>query len=132
MWHAFHPSSGIVHSLVSTLRKQSPRPVMSTVKRLPRSIVTGCPSAPKCRWTTCLRTRRTPLSRSFQVFGHKFRHGHYSSRISSVRADTVASVCRDIAKTQLLESRQYPQKPLGAHSRELNKRLSRMLCHYGF
>ena len=27
--------------------------------------MTGCPSAPKCRWTTCLNNWRTPLSRSF-------------------------------------------------------------------
>ena len=36
---------------------------MSPVKSLLRSIVIGCPFAPKCRWTTCLRTRRTQLSR---------------------------------------------------------------------
>ena len=47
-----------------------------------------------------------PVIEVLQVFGHRVRHGHYSSRISSVWVDTVASVCRDIAKTHLLEGRQ--------------------------
>ena len=34
-----------------------------------------------------------------QVFGHRVRHGHYSSRVSSVREDTVDSACRAISKT---------------------------------
>ena len=71
MWHACHPPSEIVSSVISALCKQPFKLVMSPVKILPRSIVTGCLSAPKCRCTTCLRTRRTPLSRysSFLVIG---------------------------------------------------------------
>ena len=65
MWHACHPPSKIFYSVISVLRKQPFEVGMSPVKILPRSIVIGCPSAPKFRWTTCLRIWRTPLSRSF-------------------------------------------------------------------
>ena len=68
MWHACHPPSKIVSLVMSALRKQPFEVSMSPVKLLPRSIGTGCPSAPKCRWTTCLRTQRIPLLRSFRCF----------------------------------------------------------------
>ena len=73
-----------------------------------------------------------PIIDILQAFGHRVRHGHYSSRVSSVRAETVASEWRAIAETRLLEGRREPQKPLGYHIRDLEKHLSRMLCHYGF
>ena len=46
-----------------------------------------------------------PVIEVLQVFGHRVRHGHYSSRINSVRADMVTSVWRAISKTSLLEGR---------------------------
>ena len=52
--------------------------------------------------------------------------------MSSVWADTGATAWRAIAKTHLLEGRRDPQKPLGSHSRELDKRLSSMLHHFFF
>ena len=73
-----------------------------------------------------------PIIEVLLVFQHRVRHRHYSSWISSARVDTVASSWRAIAKTRLLEGHQDPRKPLGLHSRELDKRLSRMLHHYGF
>ena len=56
MWHAYHPTSKIVSSVISALRKQPFDVGMSPVRRLPINIMTGCPSAPKCRCTTCLNT----------------------------------------------------------------------------
>ena len=73
-----------------------------------------------------------PVIEVLQMFGHRVHHGHYSSQRSSVRADTVASAWRDIAKTHLLEGRRDPWKPLGSHSRDLDKRLSYMIHRYGF
>ena len=73
-----------------------------------------------------------PVIEVLQMFGHRVSHRHYSSRTSSVRADIVASAWRDIAKTCLLEGLREPWKPLGPHSRDLDKRLSRMIHHYGF
>ena len=73
-----------------------------------------------------------PVIEVLQVFGHRVHHIHYSSWMSSVRADTVASVWRDIAKTHLLECRRDPRNPLGSHRRYLYKHLSYMLRHYGF
>ena len=57
-----------------------------------------------------------PVINILQVFGHRVRHGHYSSWVSSVRADTVDSARRAIAKTHLLEGLWDPRKPLGSHS----------------
>ena len=39
---------------------------------------------------------------------------------------------RAISETHLLEGRREPREPLGSQSRELDKRLSHMLRHYGF
>ena len=66
MGHACHPPFKIVSLVISALRKQPFEVDMSPVRRRPRNIMTGCPSAPKCRWPTFLKTRRTPLSRSFK------------------------------------------------------------------
>ena len=73
-----------------------------------------------------------PVIEVLQVFGHRVRHRHYSSQVSSVRTDTVDLAWRSIFETHLLEGRWDPQKPLGSHIQDLNKRLSRMLRHYGF
>ena len=67
-----------------------------------------------------------------QVFGHRFRYGHYSSRMSSAWTDTVALEWRAIVKTHLPEGRRDSWKPLGSHIQDLDKRLSCMLRHYGF
>ena len=68
MWHACHPPSEIVSSVIYVLRKKPFEVVMSPVRIRPRNIISECPSAPKCRWTTCLKTRRTPLLSSFKCF----------------------------------------------------------------
>ena len=51
-WHAYHLPSEICSSVISALCKKPFEVGMYPVKRLPRSIVTGCPSALKCGWTT--------------------------------------------------------------------------------
>ena len=66
VWNTCHPPSKIVSSVISALRKQPFEMGMSPVRILSRNIMTGCPSAPKCRWTIFLKTRRTPLLRSFK------------------------------------------------------------------
>ena len=68
MWHACHPPSKIFFSVIYALIKQSFEVGIYPVKRLQRSIVTGCTSSPKCRWTTCLMTQRTPLLRYLGVW----------------------------------------------------------------
>ena len=73
-----------------------------------------------------------PVINILQVFGHRVWHGHYSSWVSSVRADTVDSAQRAIAKTHLLEGLWDPRKPLGSHSQDLDKHLPHMLRHYRF
>ena len=73
-----------------------------------------------------------PVIDVLQVFVHRVRHGHYSSWMSGVRGDTVASAWHAIAKTHLPEVRRDPQKPLVSHSKEFDKRLSCMLRQYGF
>ena len=52
-----------------------------------------------------LEDQEDPVIEVLQAFGHRVHHGHYSSRKSSVRAETVASAWRDIVETRLLESR---------------------------
>ena len=73
-----------------------------------------------------------PVIKFLRVFGHRVCHGHYSSRMSSVRVDTFALAWCAISKTHLLEGRRDPRKLLGSHSQDLDKRLSPMLCHYVF
>ena len=79
-----------------------------------------------------LEDQEEPVINILQVFFHRVRHGHYYSRVSSVRADTVALVWHAISETYLLEGLREPWKPLGSHIRDLDKRLSLMLCRYGF
>ena len=47
MWHACHPPSEIVSSVISALCKQPFEVGMSHVKIWPRNMMTGCPSAQK-------------------------------------------------------------------------------------
>ena len=104
--YACQTPSEIVSLVISALRKHPFEVGVSPMRRRPINIIIGCPSAPKCRWTTCLKNRRTLLTRSFKCL------------------DT-------ISKTRLLEVLQDPRKPLGLHRRELENCLSRMLLHYG-
>ena len=64
-----------------------------------------------------LEDPENPVIEILQVFGHRVRHGHYSSKVSSVRVDTVTSALRAIANTHLLEGHQDLRKLLGSHSR---------------
>ena len=90
MWHAFHPPSKIVSLVISALRKQPFKVFVSPLKRLPRSIVTGCPSAPKCIWTKCLKTCRTPLSISCRCL------------VTGSVTDTTPHGCTVFGRTRLL------------------------------
>ena len=65
-----------------------------------------------------------PVIEVLWVFDNRVRHRHYSSRVSSVRADTVAFAWHAIAKTHLQEGRREPWKPLKSHSWDLDKQLS--------
>ena len=73
-----------------------------------------------------------PVIEVLQVFGHMVLHQHYCSHMSSVHTDKVDSAWRAISENHLPEGRRDPWKPLGSHIRELNKRLSCMIRHYGF
>ena len=66
MWHACYSPSEIFSLVIFALHKQPFERGTYPVKRLPRNIISRCPSAPKCRCTTCFKTQRTPLSRSFK------------------------------------------------------------------
>ena len=131
MWHACHLPSRIVYSLISALHKQPFEVGISPVKRRTISIMTGCTSAPKCKCTTCLKTRRTPLLRSFKCFEtgsvtdttphgcpvsgrtRLLRHGMLSPRLTSKKA----------AETLRIH--------LGCTAENLKKGLSCMLRQYG-
>ena len=67
-----------------------------------------------------------------QVFGVRVRDGAFSNRVSVVRADTVAATWCAVAKVHLLEGRPDPRKPPGSRIRKLDKRLTRMLRHWGY
>ena len=56
-----------------------------------------------------------PVIEVLQVFGHRFRHRHYYSRVSIFQSETVASMWHAIADTHLLEGFREPRKPLGLH-----------------
>ena len=72
-----------------------------------------------------------PVIEVLQVFGVRRRDGDFSSQ-ASVRADTVAAAWRAVAEVHLLEGRPDPRKPPGSSSRDLDKRLTRMLRHWGY
>ena len=72
-----------------------------------------------------------PSVEILQVYGHRVRHGCYS-KLSSVRADSVAAAWRAVAQTHLLEGRPDPRKPSNSTSTSLDLRLSRQLRHYSF
>ena len=78
-----------------------------------------------------LQTPGLPVIELLQVHGHRVRHGTYSKQ-PSVRADSVAAAWRAIAEIHLLEGLTDPRKPSGAATKDLDKRLSRMLRHYSF
>ena len=65
----------------------------------------------------------------FQQLGF---HAHVSNRVPGVRADTVAAALRAVAEVHLLEVRPNPCKPPGSSSHNLDKRLTRMLRHWGY
>ena len=78
-----------------------------------------------------LRDPHLPRIELLQVFGHRVRNGYYSKQ-SGVRADSVASAWRAIAEVHLLEGLPDPRKPPGSSSKDLDKRLSRILRHYAY
>ena len=67
-----------------------------------------------------------------QVLGVRVRDGAFSNRVSRVRADTVPAAWRAVAEVHLLEGRPDPRNPPGSSSRDLDKRLTRMLRHWGY
>ena len=67
-----------------------------------------------------------------QVIGVRVRDRAFSNQVLGVRADTVAATWRAVAKVHLLEGRPNPRKPPGSISRDLYKRLTRMLRHWGY
>ena len=78
-----------------------------------------------------LQTPGLPKIELLQVYGYRVRDGHYSTRCS-VRADSVAAAWRAVAEVHLLEGLPDPRKPPGSSSKDLDKRLSRMLRHYSY
>ena len=79
-----------------------------------------------------LEDPEVPIIEVLQVFGVRVRDGDFSYRVPGVRADTVAAAWRAVAKVHLLEGRPDPRKPPGSSSRDLDKRLTRMLRHWGY
>ena len=79
-----------------------------------------------------LEDLEVPTVEVFQVFGVRVRDRAFSNRVPGVRADTVAAALRTVAEVQLLEGRPDPCKPPGSSSRDLDKRLTRMLLHWGY
>ena len=79
-----------------------------------------------------LEDPEVPTVEVLQVFGVRVRDGAFSNRVPGVRADTVAAAWRAVAEVHLLEGRPDPRKPPGSSSRDLDKRLTRMLRHWGY
>ena len=79
-----------------------------------------------------LEDPEVPIMEVFQVFGVRVRDRAFSNRVPGVRADTVAAAWRAVAEVHLLEGRPDPRKPPGSSSRNLDKRLTRMLRHWGY
>ena len=73
-----------------------------------------------------------PTVEVLQLFGVRVRDRAFSNRVPGVRAYTVAAVWRAVAEVHLLEGRPDPRKPPGSSSRNLDKRLTRMLRHWGY
>ena len=66
------------------------------------------------------------------MFGVRVCDRAFSNRVPGVRADTVATEWSAVAEVHLLEGRPDPRKPPGSSSRDLEKRLTRMLRHWGY
>ena len=67
-----------------------------------------------------------------QVFGFRVRDESLSNQVPVVMEDTVAAEWSAIAEVHLLEGRPDPRKPPGSRIRKLDKRLTRMLRHWGY
>ena len=66
------------------------------------------------------------------MIGVRVRDRAFSNRVPGVKADTVAAAWRAVAKVHLLEGHPDPRKPPGSSSRDLDKRLTRMIRHWGY
>ena len=78
-----------------------------------------------------LQTADLPVIDLLQMYEHRVRNGRYSKQ-SRVRADSVAAAWRAVAEVHLLEGLPEPRKPPGSSSKDIDKRLSRMLRHYSY
>ena len=79
-----------------------------------------------------LEDQEVPTVEVLQLFGFRVCDGPFSNRVPGVRADRVAEAWRAVAEVHLLEGRPNPRKPPGSSIRDLDKRLTRMLCHWGY
>ena len=79
-----------------------------------------------------LEDPEVPTVEVLQVFGVRVRDGDFSNQVPGVRAETVAAAWRAVAEVHLLEGRPDPRKPPGSSSRNMDKRLTRMLRHWGY
>ena len=79
-----------------------------------------------------LEDPEVPIMEVLQVFGVRVRDGYFSNPLTDVRADKVAAAWQAFAEVHLLEGRPNPRKPPGSSSRDLEKRLTRMLRHWGY
>ena len=79
-----------------------------------------------------LEDPEVPIMEVLQVFGVRVCDEAFSNRVPGVSADTVAAAWRAIAAVHLLEGRSNPRNPPGSSSRDLDKRLTRMLRHWGY
>ena len=68
-----------------------------------------------------------PYVNTLQVYGNKVCYGHYSSQSKIFKKDSVATACRSIIDTQLLEGRRDPRNPHSSHTTDFGKRLTGML-----
>ena len=79
-----------------------------------------------------LEDPEVPIIEVLQVFGVMVRDGSFSNWVPGVMSDTVAAAWRAVAEAHLLEGRPDPRKPPGSSSRDLDKRLTQMLRHWGY
>ena len=79
-----------------------------------------------------LEDPEVPIMEVLQVFGVRVCDGYFSNRVPGVWEDTVYAAWRPVAEVHLLEVRPDPRKPPGSSSRDLDKRLTRMLRHWGY
>ena len=79
-----------------------------------------------------LEDPEVPIMEVLQVFGVRVRDGAFSNRVPGVRADTVAAAWNAVAEVHLLEGCPNSRNPHGSSSCDLDKRLTRMLRHWGY